>query len=102
MNPGTALSASSIDTGAELSSSEDGITVTVTVGSARGISVREEVTLTASKNGAGSSVMTMSGSPESGAGCMAVAKPGALTTNCSARETLPGNSKRPSLPVCTS
>ena len=54
VNPGTIFSASSIDTAAALRSSDAGMTVTVTVGSARGTSVRDEVTFTASKNGAGS------------------------------------------------
>ena len=66
-------------TAALVSSSDDEITVIVTVGSALGVSPRDEVTLTASKKGAGCSVIWML-SPAAGAGSVACAKPGADTT----------------------
>ena len=63
VNPGTSFNASSNVTAAVVSSSADENTVTVAVGSARGESARDEVTLTASKNGAGCSVISMSPAP---------------------------------------
>jgi hypothetical protein len=101
VKPGTIFSVSSIDTAAALNSSDAGMTVTVTVGSARGTSVREEVTFTASKNGAGSSEMRISpaGSPTS---TVAGAKPAAVTTTRAGRLTSPGKAKRPSVAVCIS
>ena len=56
VKPGTILSASSSVSAALVSSSTAGRTVIVTAGSARGRSVREDVTFTASKKGAGCSV----------------------------------------------
>jgi hypothetical protein len=57
VNPGTSFNASSSVTAAIVSSSDEGSTVIVTVGSALGTSLRDEVTLTASKKGAGCKVI---------------------------------------------
>jgi hypothetical protein len=78
VNPGTALSASSTVSAPLVSNSADDMTVIVTVGSARGTSVRDEVTLTASKNGAGCSVMR-SACRSAATVSTACAKPAAVT-----------------------
>jgi hypothetical protein len=79
VNPGTIFNASSRVTAALVSSSDDEITVIVTVGSALGASPREDVTFTASKKGEGCNVIWML-SPAAGADSVAGAKPGADTT----------------------
>src|SRR4029450_4920991 len=63
VNPGTALSASSIVMGALVSRSFDEITVTVDVGSTRATSPRDDVTFTASNSGAGSNVTSTERAP---------------------------------------
>ena len=98
VNPGTIFSASSRVTAALVSSSDDEITVIVTVGSALGVSPREDVTFTASKKGAGCSVIWML-SPAAGADSIACAKPGADTTMRRIPCASIVNSNRPSFPV---
>jgi hypothetical protein len=98
VKPGTIFNASSMVTGALVSSSEEEITVMVTVGSALGTSVRDDVTLTASKNGAGCSVISTlrSAADTVWAAC---AKPAAVTTMRRSPGTTAVTSKRPSLAV---
>jgi hypothetical protein len=72
----------------------------VTVGSARGTSVRDEVTFTASKNAAGCRVTSIAArSPDTGS--MACAKPAAVTTRRRPAAAPAGRSKvkRPSAAV---
>src|SRR5436190_8551593 len=78
VKPGIAYNASSMVAGPLLRSSLDEITVTVDVGSTRGAAVLDEVTLTASKKGAGCSVTS---TVRAAAGTVVAkgAKPGAVT-----------------------
>ena len=79
VNPGIVFNASSMVAGPLDSSSVDDMTVTVEVGSERAMSVRDDVTLTASKNGAGWSVTSTVRVP-AGTLVWNGANPGAITT----------------------
>src|SRR5207237_8578931 len=98
VNPGIALSASSMVAGPLDSSSLDDMTVTVEVGSERAISVRDDGTLTASKNGAGCSVTSTVRAP-AGTLVWDGANPGAVTRTSRAPSALMVTSKRPSASV---